>query len=158
MDAEADASSDARPLTGPLHDRHVTAGAKLADFGGWSMPLEYPGGGVLAEHAAVRTAVGVFDVSHLGKASVLGPGAVVEVGAVVEDSVLFGDVVVEAGAEVRTCIVDDNVDIGRGARVGAVAPSNRPRDKDITLIGRDSRIARNAVVEAGARLEPGTRA
>jgi glucose-1-phosphate adenylyltransferase len=90
--------------------------------------------------------------------SVLGPGTVVQAGAVVEDSVLFGDVVVEAGAEVRTCIVDDDVVIGRGARVGAVAPSNRPRDKDITLIARDSRIARNAVVEAGARLEPGTRA
>ena len=60
---------------GPLHDRHVAAGAKLADFGGWSMPLEYPGGGVLKEHAAVREAVGVFDVSHLGKALVRGRGA-----------------------------------------------------------------------------------
>jgi len=76
-----DAAPDADPLTGPLHDRHVAAGAKLADFGGWSMPLEYPGGGVLAEHAAVRTAVGVFDVSHLGKASVRGPGAAVFVNA-----------------------------------------------------------------------------
>ena len=60
---------------GPLHDRHLEAGAKLADFGGWSMPLEYPGGGVLKEHAAVREAAGVFDVSHLGKATVRGPGA-----------------------------------------------------------------------------------
>jgi aminomethyltransferase len=47
----------------------------MADFGGWEMPIEYPGGGVLKEHAAVRTAVGVFDVSHLGKATVQGPGA-----------------------------------------------------------------------------------
>ena len=39
------------------------------------MPLEYAGAGVLAEHAAVRTAVGIFDVSHLGKATVTGPGA-----------------------------------------------------------------------------------
>lgn len=62
-------------LHGPLHDRHLAAGAKMADFGGWSMPLEHPGGGVVAEHAAVREAVGVFDVSHLGKASVRGPGA-----------------------------------------------------------------------------------
>ena len=59
-----------------LHDRHVALGAKLADFGGWEMPIEYPGGGVLAEHAAVRERVGVFDVSHLGKAAVTGPGAV----------------------------------------------------------------------------------
>jgi aminomethyltransferase len=64
-------------LRSPLHDRHVDLGAKLADFGGWEMPIEYAasGGGVLREHAAVRTAVGVFDVSHLGKAVVRGPGA-----------------------------------------------------------------------------------
>ncbi len=62
--------------TSPLHDRHVALGAKLADFGGWEMPIEYPGGGVLKEHTAVREAVGVFDVSHLGKGVVRGPGAV----------------------------------------------------------------------------------
>jgi aminomethyltransferase len=59
----------------PLHARHVALGAKFAPFGGWEMPLEYAGGGVLREHAAVREAVGVFDVSHLGKARVTGPGA-----------------------------------------------------------------------------------
>ena len=48
----------------------------MADFGGWLMPIEYPGAGVLAEHAAVRERVGLFDVSHLGKASVVGPGAI----------------------------------------------------------------------------------
>lgn len=47
----------------------------MADFGGWDMPIEYPGGGVVAEHTAVRERVGIFDVSHLGKASVRGPGA-----------------------------------------------------------------------------------
>jgi aminomethyltransferase len=69
------------PLTGPrrspLHDRHEALGAKMADFGGWLMPIEYPGdgGGVLAEHTSVRDAVGLFDVSHLGKATVRGDGA-----------------------------------------------------------------------------------
>lgn len=48
----------------------------MADFGGWLMPIEYPGAGVLAEHTAVRERVGLFDVSHLGKASVIGTGAV----------------------------------------------------------------------------------
>ena len=62
-------------LRSPLHERHVALGAKFAAFGGWEMPLEYAGGGVLREHAAVREAVGVFDVSHLGKARVAGPGA-----------------------------------------------------------------------------------
>jgi aminomethyltransferase len=60
-------------LQSPLHDRHEALGAKFAEFGGWLMPLEY--GGVLKEHAAVRDGVGVFDVSHLGKALVRGPGA-----------------------------------------------------------------------------------
>ncbi|MGA8986638.1 glycine cleavage system aminomethyltransferase GcvT [Aeromicrobium sp.] len=62
-------------LHSPLHDRHVALGAKLSEFGGWEMPLEYAGGGVLAEHKAVREAVGLFDVSHLGKALVRGSGA-----------------------------------------------------------------------------------
>ena len=58
-----------------LHDRHLALGAKLADFSGWEMPIEYPGGGVLREHDAVRTRVGVFDVGHLGKLAVTGSGA-----------------------------------------------------------------------------------
>jgi aminomethyltransferase len=62
-------------LRSPLHDRHEKLGAKFASFGGWEMPLEYAGGGVRREHTAVREAVGLFDVSHLGKALVAGPGA-----------------------------------------------------------------------------------
>jgi aminomethyltransferase len=61
------------PLHSPLHDRHVALGARFAEFGGWLMPLQYSG--VVAEHKAVRSAVGVFDVSHLGKMRVVGPGA-----------------------------------------------------------------------------------
>jgi aminomethyltransferase len=60
----------------PLADKHLALGAKMADFGGWLMPIEYPGAGVIAEHTAVRERVGIFDVSHLGKASVIGAGAV----------------------------------------------------------------------------------
>ena len=58
----------------PLHDRHEALGAKFSEFGGWSMPLEYSTG-IVKEHVAVREAVGVFDVSHLGKVLVSGPGA-----------------------------------------------------------------------------------
>jgi aminomethyltransferase len=61
-------------LTGPLHDRHTALGATLGAFGGWSMPISYPDGTV-AEHTAVRADVGVFDVSHLGKLAISGPGA-----------------------------------------------------------------------------------
>lgn len=63
--------------TSPLHQKHLDLNAKMADFGGWMMPIEYPGAGVLAEHTAVRERVGIFDVSHLGKASVTGAGALV---------------------------------------------------------------------------------
>jgi hypothetical protein len=59
------------PIESPLHALHVAAGAKFADFAGWSMPLEYTG--VVSEHNAVREAVGVFDVSHLGTLMVRGP-------------------------------------------------------------------------------------
>lgn len=60
-------------LRSPLHDEHLRAGAKLTEFAGWEMPLKYAG--VIAEHWAVRTRVGLFDVSHLGKLVVDGPGA-----------------------------------------------------------------------------------
>ena len=58
-------------LQSPLHDRHRAAGAKFAEFAGWSMPLEYSG--TVAEHTGVREAVGVFDVSHLGTLVARGP-------------------------------------------------------------------------------------
>jgi aminomethyltransferase len=67
-------TASAAPLTSPLHERHVALGAKLADFAGWAMPLEYPTG-VVREHTAVREAAGIFDVSHLGKIMVAGPVA-----------------------------------------------------------------------------------
>jgi aminomethyltransferase len=63
----------ATTIDGPLADRHAALGAKLAAFGGWSMPLSYSG--VVEEHTATRQSVGVFDVSHLGKILVTGPGA-----------------------------------------------------------------------------------
>ncbi|HEX2300703.1 MAG TPA: glycine cleavage system protein T, partial [Pseudonocardiaceae bacterium] len=60
---------------GPLHAAHLELGATLGPFGGWEMPIQYAGAGVVAEHTAVREAVGVFDVTHLGKVSVTGTGA-----------------------------------------------------------------------------------
>jgi aminomethyltransferase len=58
---------------GPLEDRHRELGASFAEFGGWLMPVSYAG--TVSEHNATRNAVGLFDVSHLGKALVGGPGA-----------------------------------------------------------------------------------
>ena len=61
------------PRKGPLEDRHRELGATFAEFGGWLMPVSYEG--TVGEHVATRNAVGLFDVSHLGKALVRGPGA-----------------------------------------------------------------------------------
>jgi aminomethyltransferase len=58
----------------PLHAAHVRLGGKMVGFGGWSMPVQYPSG-ILAEHRAVRTAAGVFDISHMGQFVAGGPGA-----------------------------------------------------------------------------------
>ncbi len=60
-------------LHGPLEERHRELGASFAEFGGWLMPVSYAG--TVSEHNATRTSVGLFDVSHLGKASVKGAGA-----------------------------------------------------------------------------------
>ncbi len=57
----------------PLHDEHVRLGAKMVDFGGWSMPVQYTG--ILDEHHAVRTGLGVFDISHMGQFVARGPKA-----------------------------------------------------------------------------------
>ena len=62
----------------PLDSLHHELGARFVDFGGWTMPVQYEG--VLAEHKAVREGVGVFDVSHLGRLRLTGPGAVGLVG------------------------------------------------------------------------------
>src|SRR4051794_2412896 len=57
----------------PLYDNHVAAGAKLVPFAGWEMPVQYAG--IRAEHVAVRTSVGIFDVSHMGEIETSGPDA-----------------------------------------------------------------------------------
>lgn len=60
-----------------LNATHRALKAKMVDFGGWDMPVEYPGpgGGLMAEHLAVRTGVGLFDVSHMGEIQFRGPGS-----------------------------------------------------------------------------------
>jgi aminomethyltransferase len=57
----------------PLFSVHLASGAKTVDFGGWEMPVQYSG--IIDEHRAVRTAVGLFDVSHMGEIDIRGPEA-----------------------------------------------------------------------------------
>lgn len=67
----------------PLYDDHVAAGARMVPFAGWLMPVQYAG--IKAEHAAVRTAVGLFDVSHMGEARVVGPDAIAAVNGLISN-------------------------------------------------------------------------
>ena len=71
--------TDARDtlLKTPLHGRHVAMGAKMVPFGGWDMPVQYSG--ITEEHLAVRTAAGLFDVSHMGEIEVAGRDALAAV-------------------------------------------------------------------------------
>ena len=75
-------SSVATPLKKTtLNATHRALNAKMVNFGGWDMPVEYPcpGGGLIAEHMAVRTGVGLFDVSHMGEIQFRGPGSLAAV-------------------------------------------------------------------------------
>jgi aminomethyltransferase len=58
----------------PLYEEHVRLGARMVDFAGWQMPVQYPAG-IVQEHLRVRTAAGVFDVSHMGEIEISGPQA-----------------------------------------------------------------------------------
>src|SRR5258706_8394306 len=60
-------------LATPLNSVHRALGAKMVDFGGWDMPVQYSG--VIDEHLTVRNAVGLFDVSHMGEIDIRGPEA-----------------------------------------------------------------------------------
>jgi aminomethyltransferase len=71
--AAAPADSAAAPRRTPLHAQHLAAGARMVPFAGWEMPVQYAG--VTDEHRAVRTAAGLFDVSHMGEVRVTGRGA-----------------------------------------------------------------------------------
>jgi aminomethyltransferase len=75
---------DPTPRRSPLHDAHVAAGAAFTEFAGWTMPVRFSGD--LAEHRAVRTAAGLFDLSHMAEVLVLGPDA-----AAALDAALLGE-------------------------------------------------------------------
>ncbi len=86
----------------PLYDEHVRLGARFVDFAGWAMPVQYAS--VLAEHDAVRTSAGVFDVSHLGRFRLEGAGS-----TDLLRSLLCNDVVaIEPGRAQYTMALNDN--------------------------------------------------
>ncbi len=72
------APSHDTPMATPLADRHAALGARMVEFAGWTMPLQYSG--ILDEHRAVRTRAGLFDLSHMGEIFVEGPEAAAGLG------------------------------------------------------------------------------
>ena len=99
------------PRHTPLFDRHVAAGGKIIDFGGWALPVQYVG--IIDEHRAVRTGVGVFDVSHMGEVRFRGKDAQAavqrlvtnDVGKLVDGSAQYTCACYENGGIVDDCIV-----------------------------------------------------
>jgi aminomethyltransferase len=95
-----------------LYDVHKSLGAKLVPFAGWEMPVQYPTG-ILAEHHAVRTGVGIFDVSHMGEFEVTGPdrNAFVnrvtcnDVGALEAGQVQYSGILTDQGTFIDDCTV-----------------------------------------------------
>jgi len=92
----------------PLHARHVRLGAKMVDFNGWDMPIQYAG--ILKEHEAVRKSVGLFDISHMGSVDITGLNALDlaaelvtnDVGRLTDGKALYSPVCMPSGG-----IVDD---------------------------------------------------
>jgi aminomethyltransferase len=100
----------------PLHAVHLESGAKMVPFGGWDMPVEYAG--LIAEHQAVRTAAGLFDVSHMGEFEVAGPGALALLQRVTANNVAklaIGQAQYSALPMPSGCPVDDIIVYRRGA-------------------------------------------
>jgi len=102
----------------PFYDQHVALGAKMVPFAGYEMPVQY--GGITKEHLAVRTSVGVFDVSHMGEFEFTGPDRNAwvnrltsnDVGALADGQAQYTALLNEAGTFIDDCIVyrfDDRI-------------------------------------------------
>jgi aminomethyltransferase len=95
----------------PLYQRHVAAGGKIIDFGGWALPVQYTG--ILEEHRHVRSSAGLFDVSHMGEVRLRGAGAEAavqriitnDVGKLRDGAALYTCVCLPSGGIVDDCIV-----------------------------------------------------
>jgi aminomethyltransferase len=115
----------------PLHDVHVRAGARMVEFAGWEMPVQYEG--LLAEHEAVRTRVGLFDVSHMGEVVFRGPAALESLQRLfTNDLSRCGDGQAQYGCLCRESggIVDDVVVYRRAANDLLVCVNAANRQKD----------------------------
>lgn len=120
------------PRKTPLYDAHRDLGARLIDFGGWWMPVQYPAG-IIEEHRATRTAVGLFDVCHMGEVHFRGPRAVESVGRLVTGNVArlaVGHAMYTVACRPSGGIVDDLIvyKLGEQHLLVVVNAANRVKD------------------------------
>jgi len=117
----------------PLYALHKELGARMVDFGGWEMPVQYAG--ILEEHRAVRERVGLFDVSHMGELDVVGPDSLAALQALTPNDVSKledGRIHYSAFLTERGTFVDDLLVYRRAADsyLVVVNASNTPKDFD----------------------------
>ncbi len=135
-------SSVAAPLKKTaLNATHRALKAKMVNFGGWDMPVEYPcpGGGLIAEHMAVRTGVGLFDVSHMGQIQFRGPGSMAAVQQITMNDVgklQNGQAHYSALLTPSGTIVDDILVHRLGANDFLLVVNAATKDKDFAWIYR----------------------
>ncbi|HVO12748.1 MAG TPA: glycine cleavage system aminomethyltransferase GcvT [Vicinamibacteria bacterium] len=121
--------------TTPLYEVHRESGAKMVPFGGWDMPVEYSG--LIAEHMAVRTAAGLFDVSHMGQLEVEGEGALAflqrvtsnDVAKLVDGQAQYSSLPLPSG-----CPVDDIIVYRRSERRYLIVVNASNTEKDWTWL------------------------
>ncbi|HUB98328.1 MAG TPA: glycine cleavage system aminomethyltransferase GcvT [Solirubrobacterales bacterium] len=124
----------------PLREQHEVLGAKLVPFAGWEMPVTYEG--VREEHSAVRTHVGMFDVSHMGEVEVEGPGALAFLQRVLSNDVAE----IEIGGAQYSClcneeggVIDDLFAYRLGGDRYLVVTNAANHETDLAWLGRQSR-------------------
>jgi aminomethyltransferase len=126
----------------PIHARHAALGARLVEFGGWEMPVQYAG--IVDEHRAVRSGAGLFDVSHMGEVEVDGPGALASVQRLITNDA--GRLAVGGGLYSPMClpsggIVDDLTVFRIGERRYLFVVNASTAEKDFAWIAEHTRDA-----------------
>lgn len=124
-----------------LNDRHRESGATMVEFGGFDMPIEYPGGGIVGEHNAVRDDVGVFDVSHMGEVLVSGKDAqkfvnhifTNDMRAAADGAILYGMMLDENGG-----VIDDLLVYRRAEDEYLLVINASNIDKDVAWINANA--------------------
>jgi aminomethyltransferase len=124
----------------PLYEKHLELGARMVDFAGWEMPVQYEG--IREEHAAVRTHAGMFDVSHMGEVEVEGPGALAFLQRVLSNDVAA----IDLGGAQYSClcnedggVLDDLFAYRLGGDRYLVVTNSANHASDLAWLGRWSR-------------------